>query len=168
MWPNLYLNESVKCLSMKLKSLHLRRAINPMVSKCKASTQLNEFVLLNCYLPTSPPKAAMLSFTHCNAAIWSNNPKLLAVWSLVPGWRKPKTFNPNVKFVQVNHFTPNIHLSYTVSYALALVFNFFKDTQFTEAIYFLISSVVRMNWCIFQSKFSSWLLLYKLLIKLLV
>lgn len=41
-------------------------------------------------LPTSPPNAAILSLTHCKAAIWSSKPKLLAVLPFVLGLRKPK------------------------------------------------------------------------------
>lgn len=39
--------------------------------------------------PTSPPNRAILSLTHCNAAIWSSNPKLLAVLPVVPGLKNP-------------------------------------------------------------------------------
>lgn len=38
----------------------------------------------------SPPNASILSLIHCNAAIWSSKPKLLDVWSLKPGFKKPK------------------------------------------------------------------------------
>lgn len=85
-WPFEYISSKFQIFHV-ISIFHLPLATGDSINKFTQAAPV--LWPINVTAPISPPNVPILSLTHCNAAIWSNKPKLLTVWSLVPGFKKP-------------------------------------------------------------------------------